>query len=105
MTLQGWQTLYPVPKTTIADPSKYKYPYLLKNLKAVSKSHVWAIDITYCPMPTGFMYLVAIIDMHTRYVVGWELNNCMSAEWVVDMIADTLHCHGKMMIMNSDQGN
>lgn len=105
MKIQGWQTLYPLPKTTVIDPTKYKYPYLLKDITVNRKNHVWAIDITYCPMSTGFMYLVAIIDLHTRYVVGWDINNCMPAEWVVEVIMEAMHRHGKPVIMNSDQGS
>ena len=70
MKIQGWQTLYPIPKTTVIDPAKYKYPYLLKDITVNRRKHVWAIDITYCPMSTGFMYLFAIIDLHTRYVAA-----------------------------------
>jgi putative transposase len=59
MRLQGWQALYPTPRTTRIHPIGYKYPYLLRGLKVERRKQVWAIDITYVPMKTGFMYLCA----------------------------------------------
>lgn len=105
MKLVGWQTIYPAPKTTKIDPTKYKYPYLLKNLTVCRKNQVWEIDITYIPMNKGFMYLFAIIDIHTRYVVGWSISNTMTAEWCVETIAEAIAKHGKPEIINSDQGS
>jgi putative transposase len=70
MKIQGWQTLYPEPRTTVSDPSKYKYPYLLRDLNTERRNQVWAIDITYVSMRKRFMYLCAIIDVHTRFVIG-----------------------------------
>ena len=105
MKLVGWQTIYPAPKTTKIDPAKYKYPYLLKNLTVCRKNQVWEIDITYIPMNKGFMYLFAIIDIHTRYVVGWSISNTMTAEWCVETIAEAIAKHGKPEIINSDQGS
>jgi putative transposase len=105
MKIQGWQTLYPVPRTTRTDPVAYKYPYLLKDLQVVRPNQVWAIDITYIPMKSGFMYLCALIDLHTRYVVGWGVSNTMTAEWCTEIISDALAAHGTPEIINSDQGS
>lgn len=105
MRLHGWQTLYPVPLTTRTDPAACKYPYLLKGLQTERKNQVWAIDITYLPMKNGFMYLCAIIDLHTRYVVGWSISNTMTAEWCTELVRDVILLHGKPEIMNSDQGS
>jgi putative transposase len=105
MQLQGWQTLCPVPCTTRIDPAAYKYPYLLKDLSIETKNQVWAIDITYLPMQRGFMYLCAIIDVHTRYVVGWGISNTMTAEWCTQIVAEAIAAHGTPEIMNSDQGS
>lgn len=105
MKIVGWQTIYPQPKTTISDPSRYKYPYLLRDLKVDFANQVWAIDITYIPMQRGFMYLFAIIDLHTRYVVGWSLSNTMTAEWCVQTIEQAISTYGKPQIINSDQGS
>ena len=105
MSIQGWRTLYPQPRTSVSDPAKYKYPYLLKDLKIERRNQVWEIDITYVPMQKGFMYLCAIIDVHTRYVVGWGLSNSMTAEWVVGIICEAILLHGRPEILNSDQGS
>jgi len=105
MSLMGWQTLYPVPRTTCTDPAAYKYPYLLRGLCIEKKNQVWAIDITYVPMKNGFMYLCALIDIHTRYVVGWGVSNSMTAEWCTEIVSDAIAAHGKPGIINSDQGS
>lgn len=105
MKVQGWQTLYPTPRTTRIDPAAYKYPYLLKGLSIERRNQVWAIDITYVPMKRGFMYLCAIIDLHTRYVVGWSISNTMTADWCAEIVREAIGLHGKPEIMNSDQGS
>jgi len=104
MRLVGWQTLYPETKTTIADEKAYQYPYLLGKLPITHPNQVWAIDITYLPMQRGFMYLFAIIDLYSRYVVGWSLSNTMSARWCADTIEQAITQYGAPIIMNSDQG-
>lgn len=105
MKLQGWQTLYPTPRTTRIDPAAYKYPYLLKGLSINRNNQVWAIDITYIPMAKGFMYLCAIIDLHTRYVVHWGISNAMTAEWCTGIFEEAVVHNGKPEIINSDQGS
>lgn len=81
------------------------YPYLLRNLEIVKPNQVWAIDITYIPMKKGFMYLVAIIDLYSRYVVGWSVSNSMDAEWCKETLEQAIRIHGKPGIINSDQGS
>jgi len=81
MKLVGWRTLYRQPRTTIAGKTSYKYPYLLKGLIITQKNQVWEIDITYLPMAKGVMYLYAIIDVYSRYIVAWDISNNMTAEW------------------------
>ena len=105
MQIQGWQTLYPTRCTTRSDAAAYKYPYLLKDLSIQRKNQVWAIDITYVPMKKGFMYLCAVIDIHTRFIVGWGLSNSMTAEWCTEIVKDAITAHGKPDIINSDQGS
>lgn len=105
MRIQGWQTLYPTRRTTRVDPAAYKYPYLLRGLPIERKNQVWAIDITYIPMKKGFMYLCAIIDLHTRYVLGWGISNSMTSEWCRDIVSEATETHGKPEIINSDQGS
>lgn len=105
MEIMDWRTIYREPKTTIIDKTTYKYPYLLKGLNIVRVNQVWAIDITYIPMKKGFMYLFAIIDLHSRYVLNWSVSNSMTAEWCVETIEEAIKNHGKPEIMNSDQGS
>jgi putative transposase len=105
MKLVNWQTMYRGPHTTFSDKTKYKYPYLLRGLKIARGNHVWAMDITYIPMKTGFMYLTAIIDLHSRYVVHWSLSNTMSAEWCAEVLKEAIEKHGVPEIFNTDQGS
>ena len=99
-----WRTLYPKRRTTISDGKALKYPYLLRDLTVDHTNQVWAIDITYIPMKSGFMYLFAVIDLYSRYVVGWDLCNAMTAEWCVSVLQKAISRHGKPEIVNSDQG-
>ena len=105
MKLIGWKTLYQQPRTTIADKASYKYPYLLKGVRFVRANQVWEIDITYLPKAKGFMYLFAIIDVYTRFIVGWDISNTMSAEWCASITEEAILAHGKPEIINSDQGS
>lgn len=100
-----WRTLYPKRRTTISLEKAQKYPYLLRNLTVERSNQVWGIDITYIPMRKGFMYLFAIIDLYSRYVVGWGLSNTMTAEWCASVLEDAIADHGKPEIINSDQGS
>ena len=85
--------------------TKYKYPYLLKGRNITAANQVWAIDITYIPMPKGFMYLGAVMDLYSRYVVGWSLSNTMEAGWIVQLVQAAIKEHGTPEILNSDQGS
>lgn len=105
MKLMGWQTLYRKPNTSKPGERRLIYPYLLKDLKLDRCNQVWAIDITYVPMRKGFLYLCAIIDLHTRYVLNWSISNTMTAEWCCQLLKATTEQHGKPEIINSDQGS
>lgn len=102
--LMGIRTLYCEPKTTKSDKAAYKYPYLLKELAIEKSNQVWQIDITYLPMLRGFLYLVAIIDVCSRFVVAWDLSNSMTADWVTNCVKMAVSEYGKPQILNSDQG-
>jgi putative transposase len=104
MLIMGISAIYPKPKTTVIDKTKYKYPYLLRHLKINRVNQVWQIDISYIPMRYGFMYLVAIIDVHSRFIVGWDVSNTMETNWVVKTLKKAIDEHGQPEIMNSDQG-
>lgn len=105
MKLVGWKTLYQAPRTTICDKASYKYPYLLKGMVFERANQVWEIDITYLPMAKGFMYLFAIIDVYTRFIVGWGISNTMTAEWCASITKEAILTYGKPEIINSDQGS
>jgi putative transposase len=105
MQVMRLKTVYCRPRTTVIDPGKYKFPYLLRNLEILYSNQVWALDISYVPIRKGFMYLVAIMDLYSRYIVGWSLSNTMEAEWVVDTLKEAINQHGKPCIINSDQGS
>ncbi len=97
--------VYRRPRTTVINKTRYKHPYLLRGL-AIDRPHqVWAIDITYVPMRGGYMYLCAIIDLYSRYIVGWSISNTMEAEWVCAVVRDAVAHHGRPEIINSDQGS
>ena len=99
------KTIYCRPRTTVCDPAKYKFPYLLRNLEINRPNQVWALDISYIPMERGYMFLLVIIDWHSRAVVGWSLSNTMEASWVVETLDFAIQRHGKPEIINSDQGS
>lgn len=81
------------------------YPYLLRNLKVTRPNQVWATDLTYIPVRGGFLYLMAIIDLHSRYIVGWSLSNTMEADWCVKTLREAVERHGCPEILNTDQGS
>lgn len=98
------KAVYCVPRTTVTDKTRYKFPYLLRGLKIERPNQVWAVDITYVPIRGGFMYMVAVIDLYSRYILNWSISNSMEAEWVTAMITEAIAIHGKPDIINSDQG-
>lgn len=105
MRLLDWKTIYREPKTTMENKEHKKHPYLLRNLEIERCNQVWATDITYIPMKTGFMYLMAVVDLHSRYVLHWSLSNTMSAEWCAGVLQETLDKYGAPEIFNTDQGS
>lgn len=105
MGLMGWQTIYRKRNTSKPNKQHRVYPYLLRDLVIDRANQVWAIDITYVPMRKGFMYLCAIIDVHTRYVVNWGISNTMTAEWCRQLVEEAIEIHGQPEIINSDQGS
>lgn len=104
MKIMRIKTIYCKPRTTVIDPAAYKYPYLLRGLDISEPNQVWKIDISYIPMTGGFMYLVAIIDVYSRFIVGWDVSNSMEAGWVVETLKGAIARYGAPGIINSDQG-
>ena len=86
MQIMRMKTIYCRPRTTVITPGDYKFPYLLRNLDISRVNQVWAIDITYVPMSRGYMYLVAIIDLKSRFIVGWSISSTMESSWVVETL-------------------
>ena len=105
MGIVGWRTIFREMRTTIAAEGHKVYPYLLKGLPIERINQVWAMDITYIPMKKGFMFLSAIIDLHSRYVVHWSISNTMTAEWCAQVLEDAIRLHGRPTIFNTDQGS
>ncbi len=104
MRLMGIEAIYPKPRTTEAMKEHKKYPYLLRDLDIVRPNQVWSTDITYIPMKHGFMYLVAVIDWFSRYILSWRLSNTMDSTFCLDALDDALK-HGRPEIFNTDQGS
>lgn len=103
MGKMGLQAIYPRPRTSVADQHHKKYPYLLRGLAINRPNQVWAADITYVPMPHGFMYLVAIMDWFSRFVVAWQLSNTLDGAFCLEALRQALR-HGQPEIFNTDQG-
>ncbi len=104
MSEMGIYAIYPKPN--LSRPGKgHKVPYLLKNMSIFMPNQVWAVDITYIPMKRGHMYLTAVIDWHSRYIVGWELSDTLDAAPVLAAIRAAIEKHGVPAIINSDQGS
>jgi putative transposase len=103
--VMGLQAVMPGRHTSRRCKDHKVYPYLLRNLSITRPNQVWATDITYIPMKRGFMYLVAIIDLYSRYVVNWSISNSMEAEWCQQTLQEAIGQHGKPEIINTDQGS
>ena len=104
MREMGIRGITPKKKTSISNDSHKKYPYLLKGYEIKSPNEVWMSDITYIRMEKGYMYLVAILDWYSRYVVSWELSNTMEADFCVESLQAALEV-AKPKISNTDQGS
>ena len=100
MRVMGLKAIYRRPRTSKPAPGHKIYPYLLSGLKITRTNQVWAADITYIPMARGFLYLVAIIDWYSRYVLSWRLSNTLDAAFCVEALQK-----GRPEIFNTDQGS
>lgn len=97
--------IYPKPNLSKLGKAKYIRPYLLGNLKINRPNQVWEIDISYIPMKKGFMYLTAVIDVYSRYILGWQLSNSLDKENQTELIEELFERYGTPRILNSDQGS
>ena len=105
MREMGIQVIYPGPNLSKRNRAQYVYPYLLRNVTPAHPNHVWGIDITYCAMQGGWMYLVAIIDWYSRKIMGYKLSQTMNKDFIIKAVIDAVNTHGTPIIMNSDQGS
>ncbi|MBS3775977.1 MAG: IS3 family transposase [Bacteroidales bacterium] len=99
------QAIGPKPNTSKPSKEHKVYPYLLRGLEITRANQVWGGDITYIPMKTGYMYVMAIIDLYSRYAVNWSVSNSMDAQWCTNDLEDAIEMHGTPEILNTDQGS
>jgi putative transposase len=104
MLKMGLSPIYQKPNTSKPHPEHRVYPYLLKDLEIVRPNQVWCADITYIPMRRGFLYLVAVMDWHSRKVLSWRLSNTLEADFCVTALEEALSRYGTPEIFNTDQG-
>lgn len=105
MRLMGLMPIYQKPNKSKTAKGHKTYPYLLRSLRVTRPNQVWAADITYLPMRRGLLYLVAIIDWHTRKVLAWRISNTLEADFCVDALNEAIARFGPPEIMNTDQGS
>lgn len=105
MRVMGLEALYCKPNTSKADAANKVYPYLLKDLAITAANQVWATDITYIRLQKGFVYLVAVMDWHSRYVVSWRLSANMEVGFCTEALEEALQSGKNPGIFNSDQGS
>jgi putative transposase len=105
MRLMEISAIAPKPSTSKPSPEHPVYPYLLRGLEITRPNQVWAADITYIPMERGFVYLVAIIDWHSRFVLSWQLSTSLETEFCVRALHDAFSKFGCPEIFNTDQGS
>ncbi len=103
MRLMGLEAIYPKPRLSTPAPGHRIYPYLLRGVTVARVDQVWSTDITYVPLPAGFMYLAAVIDWYSRYVIAWRLSNTLDGAFCLDMLEEALS-QGQPEVFNTDQG-
>ncbi len=103
MKRMGIEAIYPKPNLSKPHPNHKRYPYLLRGVKIQKTNQVWSTDITYLPMKNGFLYLTAVIDWYSRYVLAWKLSNSLDGIFCREVVQEAL-TKGKPEIFNTDQG-
>lgn len=103
MRKMGICAVYPKPKLSARQPEHRVYPYLLGGYKIIRPNQVWSSDITYLRLSQGFLYLVAIIDWFSRYVMSWRLSNSLNTDFCIEALEEAFQ-YGRPMIFNTDQG-
>ena len=105
MWLLGLGALYPEPRTTSRGKGHKIYPYLLGGMSIEGVTQVWATYVTHVPMSRGFVYLVAVMDWHSRKVLNWRVSNTMDVSFCVEALEEAIAKHGRPEIFNTDQGS
>ena len=103
MRLMGVEAIYPKRRTTVPGAGHKIYPYLLRNVTVTRPNQVWSTDITYVPLRCGFLYLAAILDWYSRYVLSWRLSNTLDGDFCLEALEEALQI-GRPEIFNTDQG-
>jgi putative transposase len=103
MGLMGLEAVYPKRKLSTAGCGHKVFPYLLRDVTIGRVDQVWSTDITYVPMPKGFMYLAAVIDWYSRYVIAWRLSNTLDGSFCLELLDEALSL-GRPEVFNTDQG-
>jgi putative transposase len=103
MRVMGLEAIYRKPRTTQRNPGHKIYPYLLRNVEVTKPNQVWSSDITYVPLRHGFMYLTAVMDWYSRYVLSWRLSNTLEGSFCLEALDEALAA-GQPEIFNCDQG-
>jgi putative transposase len=103
LRLMGLEAIYPKPRLSEPGQGHRVYPYLLRGVEVTRPDQVWSTDITYLPMAKGFLYLAAIVDWYSRYVVAWRLSNTLDGSFCLEMLEEALGC-GQPEVFNTDQG-
>ena len=101
----GLAAIYQKPNTSKPNKAHKVYPYLLRDLAITRPNQVWCTDITYIPMRKGFLYLVAVMDWHSRRVLAWRVSNTMEVDFCIEALQEALLHHGTPGIFNTDQGS
>jgi putative transposase len=103
MRLMGLEAIYPKRRLSTPDRQHKVFPYLLRDIKIERPNQAWGTDITYVPLKHGFMYLAAVLDWYSRYVIAWRLSNTLDGEFCLEMLEEALST-GKPEVFNTDQG-
>jgi len=105
MRLMQIEAIYQKPNLTLANAAHKIYPYLLRNTLIVNINQVWSTDITYIPMKQGFLYLCAVVDWYSRFILSWEISNTLTLDFCKRTLQTAFANWGKPQIFNTDQGS
>ena len=105
MNVMGIAAIYPKRNLSMADKQHKKYPYLLRNVAITRVNQVWSTDITYIKLNGGFVYLTAVIDWYSRFVLSWRLSASMDTQFCTEVLEEALEKHGTPEVFNTDQGS